>query len=161
CGILERFAQDGFPTTATKEEIVQRLMRSDLLDQMLSWHEFSTRLDSQDTRKRKAACVLLEYVYDRKFRIYDAEPILKVHWRVLRMRTADELLEQISDVEAREALLTLCYKFAPRGVRSIDQEEVRSQKAAEQMHPQCQVAPVGYSLAASVLAHVALAEGRR
>jgi hypothetical protein len=80
-------------------------------------------------------------------------------WFVFGDYPDEKLLAEISDAEAREALLALCYEFGTRGIRLLDQDD--RPWLAEQIHPQCQVAPVGPCLANSVLAHVALAMGRR
>lgn len=160
CALLIPFAAEGFSSTATKEQIVDRLVRSELLDHVLSWQEFGpSELDPDASRRRKAISALLEFTLDLTRPAVGGKPARKCLWFVFGEYPDDKLLAEISDEEAREALLTLCYKFASRAIRLMDEDVGRSRWFAELVHPQCQLSPVGFGLATAVMAHVGLSMG--
>lgn len=162
CSVLNNFAQLGFSKTATKEEIIARLVQSELLDHILTWIEFSkTELDPNAPRPRKALSALMEFNYDLSKERICGMPARKCLWFVFGDWPYEKLLSELTDIDARRALLALCFEFAVRGIRLLDKEESTSRWTAEQMHPQCQLSLAGSGLACSALAHVALASGKR
>jgi hypothetical protein len=146
----------------TKEQIVQELMRSSFLDHLLQWVEFQpSELPANSSRRKKAICALLEFVLEEEeSRRSESTKPLKVLWFASVHRSEDWLLSKITDQEANEAVITMCYSFATRGIRLMGRGRAQDSFRAELVHPACQFILPQTALAVPVFAHIALAMGR-
>lgn len=170
---LRIFAKNGFPPDATKSDIIERLIKSRLLDLAVTelLDDGESGSDNQTFKPRtprryKAVCLLLEHIFARSPSKNTTEKLKpKIEWKHLRSLhpsiTEGLLFSKISDAAARRGLETLCYALGTRVLENLSADYRRLGNSAELVHPQCQIGGVGYFLATSVLAHVAYCLGQR
>ncbi len=166
-----RFAKKGFPADATKSDVVERLSKSSLLDVAVKMlpddREFELEeptLNPHAPRRYKAVCLLMEHHYLRRSKNSAQQVDPKLKWRMLKdldhSIAEGLLLGEMTDSQARRALVALCYTLGTRALNKFTEDYQLQVEEAEVVHSQCQIGGVGYFLATSVLAHVACCMGR-
>src|SRR6185437_13754515 len=120
--LLTTFAKEGFPANATKSDIIERLVKSRLLDAAIIalldegkfGHDDPT-FKPRTSRRHKAVCLLLEHIFAKSSKDSSQEPELKINWWQLRRqhhsKTEELLFSNVTDNESRRGLETLCYKL--------------------------------------------------
>ena len=155
----------------TREELVTVLAGSGLLDDVLLWDAFAPpKMKSKGDRRRNAVCVLLEmnlWLYESRRAAKKKEPGSETDpteefpcmWALQDESSADELLAQISDGQAKDAFLTFVFALATRAIYGVEDEYEDLQLAGRLYPPACQVSLPGTGSSIPVLSHVALSCG--
>ena len=159
CARVAEIAHEVIGRNLRKEEIVERLVASSFLDQILTWQEFSDDFDlpKDSSRRKKAICVLHEFNLEQ-------EPLgesRKLLWFCFAREQSEEwLLDRISDDEANKAFVHMCYRFCTCGMRAMDSRMDVDLRGDYAQHPVLQFSLLEPGLAAATFGHVGLALGK-